>query len=246
MNLGTQKFEKNSILFLIAIIITISIGGLVEILPLFRLETTIEPVKGVRPYTPLELIGYNVYLKEGCYNCHSQQIRPLRDEVERYGHYSLAAESMYDHPFQWGSKRTGPDLARVGKKFSDVWHVEHMNKPQNVVPESIMPSYSHLTKNIANTKNIYKDMKVLKLIGVPYSDNMIENAERDAISQANYDNQGYDEELEKRYGNNINIRDFDGKPEIVSDLDALISYLQVLGTMADLRDYDLYIEKENK
>ena len=165
--LNHKKLEKNSILLLIFTVIAISIGGLVEIVPLFRLETTIEPVKGIRPYTPLELAGQDIYIREGCYGCHSQQIRPLRDEVERYGHYSLAAESMYDHPFQWGSKRTGPDLARVGGKYSDSWHVGHMIDPQEYVPESIMPRYSAMAKRDAKLDDIAAHMAALKVVGVP-------------------------------------------------------------------------------
>src|ERR1700754_4857510 len=139
-----QVFEKNSIILVVGILLVIAIGGLVEITPLFYLKSTIEKVDGMRPYTPLELAGRNIYVREGCYLCHSQMIRPLRDEVERYGHYSLAAESMYDHPFQWGSKRTGPDLARVGGRYSDEWHVQHLKDPRSTVPESIMPGYSFL------------------------------------------------------------------------------------------------------
>lgn len=229
------KLEKNSILLLIFIVVAISVGGLVEVLPLFRMETTIEPVKGVRPYTPLELAGYNIYLREGCYNCHSQQVRPLRDEVERYGHYSLAAESMYDHPFQWGSKRTGPDLARVGGKYSDEWHVQHLMKPQNLVPESIMPPYPHLMTRAANLDEMAEDLKALRAVGVPYSDAMIENASRDAYAQAANDSAYYDGVVE-RYGNKANIRNFDGQ-NITTEMDALIAYLQVLGTMAELTDY---------
>jgi len=229
------KIEKNSILLLIFTVIVISIGGLIEILPLFRTETTIEPVKGVRPYTPLELAGYNIYIREGCYNCHSQQIRPLRDEVERYGHYSLAAESMYDHPFQWGSKRTGPDLARVGGKYSDEWHIQHMKKPQAVVPESIMPPYPHLLTRGAALDNIAEHMKALRAVGVPYSDAMIENARHDAYAQATAESD-YHDGLMERYGEKVNYRNFDGQP-ITTELDALIAYLQVLGTMAELKDY---------
>src|SRR5476651_960869 len=139
-------FEKNSIVLVIGVLIVIAIGGLVEIVPLFYLKSTIEKVDGIRPYTPLELAGFNIYVREGCYLCHSQMIRPLRDEVERYGHYSLAAESMYDHPFQWGSKRNGPDLARVGGKYSDVWHRQHLGDPRSMVPESTMPPYAFLAK----------------------------------------------------------------------------------------------------
>ncbi|TNE63817.1 MAG: cytochrome-c oxidase, cbb3-type subunit II [Alphaproteobacteria bacterium] len=228
--------EKNSFLMLILIVVVISIGGIIEVLPLFRMETTIEPVKGVRPYTPLELAGQNVYIREGCYNCHSQQIRPLRDEVERYGHYSLAAESMYDHPFQWGSKRTGPDLARVGGKYSDLWHVQHMEKPQNVVPESIMPAYAHLARKGAALNEIADDMKALRMAGVPYTDEMIENAYRDALAQAQLDSDGLDGLIE-RYGDKVIARNFDGQ-EVTTELDALIAYLQVLGTMAELKDYE--------
>ncbi len=225
--------EKNSIVLLLAIIVTVLIGGLVEIIPLFKYETTIEKVEGMRPYTPLELAGYNIYIREGCYNCHSQQIRPLRDEVVRYGHYSLAAESMYDHPFQWGSKRTGPDLARVGGKYSDDWHVAHMINPRSVVPESIMPTYSFLMHREAATLDSHKHMKALRKLGVPYTDEMIEYALADVAAQAKgeptYDTTG----LASRYGDKVKARDFDGQPMIVSEMDALIAYLQVLGTMVD-------------
>jgi len=228
------KLEKNSILLLIFVVITISIGGIVEILPLFRMETTIEPVKGVRPYSPLELAGQKVYIREGCYNCHSQQIRPLRDEVERYGHYSLAAESMYDHPFQWGSKRTGPDLARVGGKYSDEWHVAHLIRPQDLVPESIMPPYKHLAHRAADLDGIAEDLKALRMVGVPYTDEQIANARNDAYAQAS-DESDYHEGLEARYPKAV-YRNFDGKP-ITTEMDALVAYLQVLGTLAELKDY---------
>lgn len=232
-----EKLERNSILLLVFIIVTVLIGGIVEVVPLFRMETVIEPVDGVRPYTPLELAGYNIYLREGCYVCHSQQIRPLRDEVARYGHYSLAAESMYDHPFQWGSKRTGPDLARVGGKYSDEWHVAHMIHPQDVVPESIMPSYGFLLHKEANIEDIGKDLKTLKRVGVPYTDEMIENAYADAVAQASgdaVDKEGFYE----RYGEKAAARDFDSQDMLVSEMDALIAYLQVLGTMVDFTDYE--------
>jgi cytochrome c oxidase cbb3-type subunit 2 len=240
-----EKIEKNSILLLVLIIIVISIGGLIEIVPLFRLETTIEPVKGIRPYTPLELAGQDIYIREGCYNCHSQQIRPLRDEVERYGHYSLAAESMYDHPFQWGSKRTGPDIARVGGKYSDAWHVQHMTHPQSVVPESIMPSYKRLANHGANLKSIAKNMTALSITGVPYTQEMIANAYNDAMAQARLESDNHDG-LAARYGEKVNMRDFDGQKEFVSEMDALIAYLQVLGTMAELKDYNPDITKGDK
>src|SRR6478735_3619721 len=136
--------EKNATLLLVGSLIVVTIGGIVEIAPLFYLQNTIEKVEGMRPYTPLELAGRQIYMREGCYVCHSQMIRPFRDEVERYGHYSLAAESMYDHSFQWGSKRTGPDLARVGDRYSNEWHVQHLTEPRDVVPESVMPSYAFL------------------------------------------------------------------------------------------------------
>ncbi|PIR33539.1 MAG: cytochrome-c oxidase, cbb3-type subunit II [Alphaproteobacteria bacterium CG11_big_fil_rev_8_21_14_0_20_44_7] len=238
-----EKLEKNSILLLIFVVIVISIGGLVEIVPLFRLETTIEPIKGVRPYTPLELAGYNIYVREGCNTCHSQQIRPLRDEVERYGHYSLAAESMYDFPFQWGSKRTGPDLARLGGKYSDGWHVKHMINPRDVVPESIMPAYEHMKNRAADLNDIGKHLEVLKIMGVPYNEKMIENAYNHAMAQARNESD-YHEELEELYGK-VNMRDFDGKEEFVSELDALIAYLQVLGTMAELKDYNPDLNKKD-
>ncbi|QQG35774.1 MAG: cytochrome-c oxidase, cbb3-type subunit II [Micavibrio aeruginosavorus] len=232
-----QKLERNSVILLVCIIGAILVGGIVEIIPLFRQETVIEPVKGVRPYTPLELAGYNIYIREGCYVCHSQQIRPLRDEVARYGHYSLAAESMYDHPFQWGSKRTGPDLARVGGKYSDEWHTAHIKDPRNVVPESVMPSYSFLANRGARLHDIDKHLRAQRALGVPYTDDMIKNAESDAASQAHTgsDNQSA---MEERYGTSLNVRDFDGNPMLVSEMDALIAYLQVLGTMVKFTDYE--------
>ena len=228
-----EFLEKNSVVLLIAIIVAVLIGGIVEIIPLFRQETVIEPVEGVRPYTPLELVGYNIYIREGCYNCHSQQIRPLRDEVARYGHYSLAAESMYDHPFQWGSKRTGPDLARVGGKYSDEWHVAHLKDPRDVVPESIMPSYEFLMERGASLHDLDKHLKTLRVMGVPYTDEMVEWAEKDAVIQATGAARTDTSGLENRYGENVISRDFDGQPHFISEMDALVAYLQVLGTMVD-------------
>lgn len=228
-----DKLEKNSFLLLICTIVVILIGGAVEIAPLFRMETVIEPVKGMRPYTPLELAGQNIYIREGCYACHSQQIRPLRDEVARYGHYSLAAESMYDHPFQWGSKRTGPDLARVGGKYSDDWHVAHMINPRDVVPESIMPTYGFLAKNGAKLHDLKNHLKALRAVGVPYSDEMIANAAQDAAIQATGNGRANSDGFIARYGEKVNVRDFDGNPNMISELDALIAYMQVLGTMVD-------------
>ena len=231
-----DKIEKNSILLLVLTVITISIGGLVEIVPLFRKEVTIEKVEGMRPYTPLELAGADIYKREGCYGCHSQQIRVLRDEVERYGHYSLAAESMYDFPFQWGSKRTGPDLARVGGKYSDEWHKIHLINPRDVVPESIMPGYKFLVNRDVNLTDIAARMEVLRKIGVPYTDEMIQNAVSDAVVQASFERDS--EYLMSRYGDNVNVRDFDGNPDKVSEMDALIAYLQVLGTMVNFSEYE--------
>ncbi len=231
-----DKLEKNSIFMLLLVVIVVSIGGIVEIVPLFRKEVTIEPVEGMRPYTPLELIGYNLYLREGCYNCHSQQIRPLRDEVERYGHYSLAAESMYDHPFQWGSKRTGPDLARVGGKYSDEWQVQHLIAPRSLVPESIMPNYSHLAENGLDYRDIDKHLKTLRVLGVPYTEEMISEAKRDVLAQVQPSSENA-EKLRTRYGEKVNIRDFDGDAGFTSEMDALVAYLQVLGTMVDLTDF---------
>jgi len=236
MNLKKHEFlEKHSIVLLLAIIVVVLIGGIVEIIPLFRQETVIEPVEGVRPYTPLELAGFNIYIREGCYNCHSQQIRPLRDEVARYGHYSLAAESMYDHPFQWGSKRTGPDLSRVGGKYSDAWQVAHLTEPTSVVPESIMPSYEFLKHNAAKLDDLNKHLKTLRIVGVPYTDDMIANAVNDATIQATGDPATDTSGLLSRYGEKTNARDFDGQANVVSEMDALIAYLQVLGTMVDFQ-----------
>ncbi|MEZ5758109.1 MAG: cytochrome-c oxidase, cbb3-type subunit II [Emcibacteraceae bacterium] len=233
-------FEKNSILLLVGILIMVSIGGLVEIVPLFYLENTIEKVEGVRPYTPLELAGRNIYVREGCYTCHSQMIRSTRDEVERYGHYSLAAESMYDHPFLWGSKRNGPDLARVGNKYSDDWHREHLNAPSSVVPETIMPGYPFLAETKLAYETIGLDIKTNQMIGVPYTDEQVENAVEDLKAQLDENSDGYDAFME-RYPS-AQVRDFDGNPREITELDALIAYLQMLGTLVDFSIYD---ESEN-
>lgn len=230
-----EKIEKNSILLLLFIIIVVSIGGLVQIVPLFRMETTIEKVQGMRPLTPLELMGQNIYIREGCTSCHSQQVRTLRDEVERYGHYSLAAESMYDHPFLWGSKRTGPDLSRVGGKYSDEWQVSHLSNPRELVPESIMPSYKFLMNSGVENVDIKEHLKTLRSVGVPYTDEMIENAYNDLMAQANPDSTS--EGFDKRYIK-LNIRDFDGQKNFTSEMDALVAYLQMLGTMVDFKDYN--------
>jgi cytochrome c oxidase cbb3-type subunit 2 len=230
-----QILEKNSILLVIGVLIVISIGGLVEIVPLFYLKSTIERVAGVRPWSPLELAGRNIYVREGCYNCHSQMIRPLRDEVERYGPYSLAAESMYDRPFQWGSKRTGPDLARVGGKYSDTWHQEHLHQPSSVVPGTIMPAYPWLAERRLDDRFIADDLKVQAALGVPYSPEMIENARKDLRLQATQD--GDVDALAERYPK-VQVRDFDGHPGRITEADALIAYLQALGTFVDFKLYD--------
>src|SRR5499427_2428240 len=198
-------FEKNSIILVIGVLVVIAIGGLVEITPLFYLKSTIEKVDGVRPYTPLELAGRAIYVREGCYTCHSQMIRPLRDEVERYGHYSLAAESMYDHPFQWGSKRTGPDLARVGAKYSDEWHRAHLTDPRAIVPESVMPGYPFLAQTDLDYHDVAAHLRASRAIGVPYSDAQVEHALADLRAQANPDDASVDDFL-KRYPK-ANVRD---------------------------------------
>ncbi|MEZ5875304.1 MAG: cytochrome-c oxidase, cbb3-type subunit II [Hyphomicrobiales bacterium] len=231
-----QILEKNSVFLLIGILIVVAIGGIIEIAPLFWLSSTIEKVQGMRPYTPLELAGRDIYVREGCYLCHSQMIRSLRDEVERYGHYSLAAESMYDHPFQWGSKRTGPDLARVGGKYSDEWHRAHMTDPRAVVPESVMPGYPFLAQRELDYGDIAEKLKVLRIEGVPYTDEMIESAKGDLELQAGANAEGMKEFL-ARYPK-AQARSFDGDPSYVSELDALIAYMQMLGTLVDFAKFD--------
>lgn len=230
-----DKAEKNVVWLVVLTLVTVSVGGIVELVPLYTIDSTIEPVDGVRPYSPLELYGRDIYIREGCYNCHSQMIRPFRDENERYGHYSLAAESMYDHPFQWGSKRTGPDLARVGGRYSDAWHVEHMIDPRAVVPESVMPGYPFLAKTPVDPKLIEDLLKTNRMVGVPYTDEQIANAKADLMAQANPDADEV-EGLESRY-NKIQVRDFDGNPDQVTELDALVAYMQMLGTLVDFEAY---------
>ena len=230
------KLERHSLILVLGIVVVVSIGGLIEISPLFYLESTIEKVEGMRPYTPLEQAGRDIYVREGCYLCHSQMIRPLRDEVERYGHYSLAAESMYDHPFQWGSKRTGPDLARVGGKYSDSWHHDHLTDPRSVVPESNMPPSKFLARRELDYRIIEQRLTTLRRVGVPYTKAQITNATRDLETQVDAfagENSG----LKKRYGTTVAQRDFDGDPAKLSEMDALVAYLQVLGTMVDFRTY---------
>jgi len=236
MKLSHAPFEKYSLVLLLGILFVVAIGGLVEITPLFYLKSTIEKVDGMRPYSPLELAGRDIYQREGCYLCHSQMIRTLKDEVERYGHYSLAAESMYDHPFQWGSKRTGPDLARVGGKYSDDWHAAHMTDPRSVVPESIMPGYPFLGQRKLDYGNIAERMETPCSVGVPYTDDQIANAAADLKAQADPDNAGADA-FTKRYAKAA-VRNFDGKPGAPTEMDALIAYLQMLGTLVDFKIYN--------
>ncbi len=236
-----ELIEKNATLLLVGSLIVVTIGGIVEIAPLFYLNSTIEKVAGMRPYTPLELKGREIYMREGCYNCHSQMIRPLRDEVERYGHYSLAAESMYDHPFQWGSKRTGPDLARVGGRYSDEWHVAHLTDPEALVPETVMPEYGFLSENELDYKLIEDTLKTNRLVGVPYTDAQISNAKMDLETQAELDGDNLDG-FKERY-KKASARDWDNNPNRISEMDALVAYLQMLGTLVD---FDLYDANANR
>ena len=193
-----DKIETNSALLIVLVILVVAVGGLVEIVPLYFQKSTTEPVTGLKPYTPVQLTGRDIYLREGCYNCHSQMIRPFRAETERYGHYSVAGEFVYDHPFQWGSKRTGPDLHRVGGRYSDEWHRIHLNNPRDVVPESNMPGYPWLARTSVPVEDIEAKMRALRRVGVPYADDEIAGAKKELA----------------------------GKTEA----DALIAYLQVLGT----------------
>lgn len=228
-----EKIEKNVLFLTLGIFVTIIIGGIVEIVPLFSIQNTIEKVDGVRPYSPLELQGRNIYIREGCYNCHSQMIRPFRDEVERYGHYSLAAESKYDHPFQWGSKRTGPDLARVGGKYSNEWHTRHLIDPRSVVPESIMPGYPHLAETPLEYDDIADHLRTLRIVGVPYTDDQIQNARLHLEAQANDDLDAVTDAYPK-----ARAGDLDGNPDMITEMDALVAYLQMLGTLVDFAEFD--------
>ena len=223
-----EVIEKNVGLMALLMVFAVSIGGLTQIVPLFFQDVTNEPVEGLKPYTALQLEGRDVYIKEGCVGCHSQMIRPFRDEAERYGHYSLAAESMYDHPFQWGSKRTGPDLARVGNRYSDEWHVQHLVNPQEVVPESIMPTYPFLKNRDLNAADIAGHLKANRTVGVPYTDEQIENALADLKTQA--DPNADPTDLQRRYPK-AQARDFDGDPTRLTEMDAVVAYLQVLGQL---------------
>lgn len=226
------RLERHGIRFLLAVLVVTSIGGLVEIAPLFTIDETVEEAPDMRVYTPLELAGRNIYVREGCYACHSQMIRTLRDEVERYGPYSLAVESQYDHPMLWGSKRTGPDLARVGGKYSDDWHVAHMIDPREVVPPSVMPAYPWLAESTLSINDLDLHLAALRRLGVPYTDAMIANAAADAHGQANPDSNRADGVAE-RYGEDTNIRAFDGDPSRLTEMDALVAYLQILGRLTE-------------
>jgi cytochrome c oxidase cbb3-type subunit II len=228
-----ETIEKNVILMVVLTLITVSIGGLVQIIPLFTIESTIERVDGVRPYSPLEQMGRNIYVREGCYLCHSQQIRPFKDEVERYGPYSLAAESMYDKPFQWGSKRTGPDLARVGGRYSNDWHAAHLASPRAVVPESVMPAYPFLAQRKLEYADIAEHLKALRAVGTPYTDEMMANARADLLAQVNPD--ADPTALLKRYPRAV-VGKFNGQSEAITELDALIAYLQMMGTLVRFGD----------
>ncbi len=232
-----ESIETNAGLLVILTLVVIVIGGLVEIVPLFYIKGTVETVQGVHPYTPLELRGRDIYQREGCFYCHSQMVRPFRDEALRYGHYSLAAESEYDHPFLWGSKRTGPDLARVGGKYSNAWLVQHMIDPRSVMPDSIMPAYPWLMKNTLGDAHIAERMRALKDVGVPYS-------ETQAEYEANVKHFGPQmaQMLDIRHAKANLLRqaaqgDYDGDPARLTEMDALVAYLQVLGNQVDFKKY---------
>ena len=225
------NLEKVSMGLVGAIIAVASVGGIVEIAPLFTIEETVEIPDDMRPHTPLELAGREIYIREGCYVCHSQMVRSLADELDRYGPYSLAAESAYDHPMLWGSKRTGPDLARLGEKYSDDWHVAHLIDPRAVIPVSIMPAYPWLTRPL-DTALIEDNLAALARLGVPYDEAMITNAEADALAQSRPDSEGADD-VRARYGEDVAVRAFDGDAGRLTEMDALVAYLQSLGTLTD-------------
>jgi len=227
--------ETRSFALMVGILLTVMVGGIVQIAPLYYIDSTIEEVEGMRPYSPLELAGQDIYVREGCYLCHSQMIRPLRDEIERYGHYSLAAESMYDRPFQWGSKRTGPDLARVGGKYTDDWHVFHLTSPRAVVPDSVMPPYAFLNDKELDVERTSAHIATKKAIGEPYTDEMVALAAADVRTQVDPDSDDIDAFL-ARYPK-AQVRNFDAQPEI-TEMDALIAYLQIIGTMVDFDEYE--------
>ena len=227
------KLERKSMGLILAIIAASAVGGIVEIVPLFTIAQTVEAAPDMRIYTPLELAGRNIYIREGCYACHSQMIRTLADEVDRYGPYSRAVESQYDHPMLWGSKRTGPDLARVGEKYTDVWHVAHLINPRDVVPTSIMPRYAFLARTDLRIDDLGLHLAVQQTLGVPYTDEMIANASADAIGQANPDTDRSNA-LIARYGEATTIRSFDGVPGGPTEMDALVAYLQILGRLTEV------------
>lgn len=233
------NLEKISMGLVGAIVVVASVGGIVEIAPLFTIEQTVEIPDDLRPHTPLELAGREIYIREGCYACHSQMVRSLADEIDRYGPYSLAAESAYDHPMLWGSKRTGPDLARVGGKYSDDWHVAHLIDARSVIPVSIMPAYPWLTRSLA-TNMADRNLATLAWLGVPYSEAMVENAEADMLAQSRPDSDGA-ADVQARYGENVAVRAFDGDPSRLTEMDALVAYLQSLGTLTDA-PYELFAE----
>ena len=233
-----ESIETNAGLLVVLTLIVVSIGGLVEIVPLFYISDTVEEVEGVRPYTALELRGRDIYQREGCYLCHSQMIRPFRDEWLRYGHYSLAAESQYDHPFQWGSKRTGPDLARVGKKYSNEWHVAHLVNPRSVVPQSIMPNYQWLLENDLDYSDVQDRMRALKVTGVPYSETQQEYDSNVAEFGVDVADQLDILRAEENLMRQALANNYDGLHGRITEMDALVAYLQVLGTMVDFSKYD--------
>ncbi|MBY5435391.1 cytochrome-c oxidase, cbb3-type subunit II [Rhizobium leguminosarum] len=224
------RLERTAVGFMLAIVVAGSVGGLVEIAPLFTIHETVEDAPDMRVYTPLEVAGRNIYVREGCYACHSQMIRTLRDEVERYGPYSLAVESKYDHPMLWGSKRTGPDLARIGGKYSDIWHVAHLINPREVVPESNMPSYRWLAATSLDLADLRDQLAALRTVGVPYTDDMVANASADAFGQANPDSE-QSSGVTERYGQDTQVSAFDGVKTSVTEMDAMVAYLQVLGRL---------------
>ncbi|QIE56023.1 cytochrome-c oxidase, cbb3-type subunit II [Pikeienuella piscinae] len=227
------RAERHSMALTVGIILAAGVGGIVEIAPLFTIDETVEAAPDMRVYTPLEQAGRDIYIREGCYACHSQMIRTLRDEVERYGPYSLAVESQYDHPMLWGSKRTGPDLARLGNKYSDDWQVRHLVNPRDLVPESVMPQYAFLLTERLEVESLSDRLAALRTLGVPYSDEMIANAADDALGQASPDSDKAEGALE-RYGDATNIRSFDGDAGRLTEMDALVAYLQILGGLTDL------------
>jgi cytochrome c oxidase cbb3-type subunit 2 len=224
------KLERTAVGFMLAIVVAGSVGGIVEIAPLFTIHETVEDAPDMRLYTPLETAGRDIYVREGCYACHSQMIRTLRDEVERYGPYSLAVESKYDHPMLWGSKRTGPDLARIGGKYSDLWHVAHLINPRDVVPESNMPSYRWLATTQLELSDLGGHLAALRTVGVPYTDEMIASAAADAYGQSNPDSD-QSSGVTERYGEKTQLSAFDGVKNTVTEMDALVAYLQVVGRL---------------